>query len=163
MARQKADRGERCIRVVVDVWFGRGVRFRKGSIARTIDILASQTLDDLHWAIYGAFDRHDEHLYRFSFGSDRPYDRKADVIEGDEPFGEPSLSPRVASNVLMGNLNIGPKSKFFYLFDFGDDWWHRITVVDVDAPYDPNQIYPKVIKWKGKSPEQYSNDGDGWL
>ena len=37
------------------------------SIWRRIAVKAGQTLDDLHWAIYDAFDRDDEHLYSFYF------------------------------------------------------------------------------------------------
>ena len=42
--------------------------------ARTIQIKGSQTLQDLHYAIFDAFDRWEEHLYEFNLGSG-PYDR----------------------------------------------------------------------------------------
>ena len=154
MAKKKGA-AKRCIRLVVDVWFGRGLRFRKGSISRTIDILSDQTLDDLHWAIYYAFDRYDDHLYRFYFGTTKPYDRNAYHIDGYNPFADTAETEEVANEVLMGDLDLPPKATFFYLFDFGDDWWHRITVLDPDAPYDPNKSYPDVVKKKGDSPPQY--------
>ncbi|MBW1985405.1 MAG: plasmid pRiA4b ORF-3 family protein, partial [Deltaproteobacteria bacterium] len=28
----------------------------------------------------------------------------------------------------MGKLNLAEKDKLYYLFDFGDDWWHEITL-----------------------------------
>ena len=43
---------------------------------------------------------------------------------------------------------------FGYWFDFGDDWWHQISVMEteeIDAPGD----YPKVIERIGESPPQY--------
>ena len=46
--------------------------------------------------------------------------------------------------------------KFWYWFDFGDDWWHRIEMVDAGEPV-PRRKYPKVVKRVGKSPPQYPN------
>lgn len=37
----------------------------------------SDTLDDLHWAIFEAFDREDPHCYQFELGGKKPMDRKA--------------------------------------------------------------------------------------
>src|SRR5438105_5003239 len=45
-------------------------------ISRTIQIRGDQTLEDLHEAIFDAFDREDEHLYEFQFGKG-PMDPKA--------------------------------------------------------------------------------------
>ena len=45
-------------------------------ISRTIQIRGEQTLEDLHYAIYRAFDRWDDHMYEFQFGKG-PDNRKA--------------------------------------------------------------------------------------
>ena len=45
-------------------------------ISRTIQIRGDQTLEDLHHAIFDAFDRWDEHMYEFQFGKG-PMDPKA--------------------------------------------------------------------------------------
>ena len=44
-------------------------------ISRTIQIRGDQTLEDLHHAIFDAFDRGEEHMYEFQFGK-RPMDPK---------------------------------------------------------------------------------------
>jgi hypothetical protein len=46
---------------------------------------------------------------------------------------------------------------FFYLFDFGDDWWHEITVESVDAPAEKGK-YPRIVETHGNSPPQYPED-----
>src|ERR1700752_3274415 len=45
-------------------------------ISRTIQMRGDQTLEDLHHAIFDAFDRLDEHMYEFQFGKG-PMDPKA--------------------------------------------------------------------------------------
>jgi len=37
---------------------------------------------------------------------------------------------------------------------YGDEWWHEITVEDVDAPVTEGK-YPRVVEKHGKSPPQY--------
>src|SRR5437868_6375872 len=44
------------------------------SVYRTIRIRGDQTLEELHFAIFEAYDRFDEHLYEFQFGK-KPMDR----------------------------------------------------------------------------------------
>src|SRR3954468_6004535 len=58
-------------------------------MSRTIQIRGDQTLEDLHHAIFDAFDRYDEHMYEFQFGKG-PMDPKApryvlpNADDGDE-------------------------------------------------------------------------------
>ena len=42
----------------------------------------------------------------------------------------------------------------YYLFDYGDEWEHDISVQKVTA-LDPKEKYPKVLKITGEIPEQY--------
>ncbi len=41
-----------------------------------------------------------------------------------------------------------------YLFDFGDEWWHDITVEQTDAPAEKGK-YPRIVEEHGKAPPQY--------
>ena len=43
---------------------------------------------------------------------------------------------------------------FNYLFDYGDEWWHEITVDQVDASPEKGK-YTRVVETRGKSPPQY--------
>jgi len=56
--------------------------------------------------------------------------------------------------MVMLTVEKDEKDVFHYLFDFGDDWWHRIRVQSVrTGGFKKKSI--KVIKSIGKSPEQY--------
>jgi hypothetical protein len=48
---------------------------------------------------------------------------------------------------------------FHYLFDFGDDWWHRIRVEKI-IESENNLKKVKLIKSVGKAPPQYADDED---
>ena len=48
-------------------------KFANKEISRVIEIRGDQTLEQLHHAIFKAYDRSDEHLYEFQFGK-RPFD-----------------------------------------------------------------------------------------
>ncbi len=147
-------------------------------VSRTIAIRGDQTLEDLHWAIYEAFDREEEHMYEFQFGK-KPHDRKAkryvipealeqtDVgffssfLDGaglgdDTDEGE---SDEDASRTIIGSLPLKPRSTFWYWFDFGDEWWHKIKVVSIEKDY-PKGRYPRVVERVGQSPPQYPDGNE---
>jgi len=132
------------------------------SIWRRIGVRGDQTLDDLHRAIFAAFDRDDEHLYSFYFP--RPGSRGRGRLRGaieyacpyscrdSGPFSDGAL-PNAAETPL-GLLGLKPRQVFLYLFDFGDEWLHEITVERTDAPATKG-TYPRVVEKHGKSPPQY--------
>jgi hypothetical protein len=126
-------------------------------ISRTIQIRGDQTLEDLHYAIFAAFNREDEHMYEFQIGGKRPMDPKArrytlvmgpDDLAGDDA---PTGDVRYTS---VGSLGLRAGRRFGYWFDFGDDWWHQINVVTVEAGAGRGK-FPKVVRRVGKSPPQY--------
>jgi hypothetical protein len=128
-------------------------------VSRTIQIKGDQTLADLHDAIYDAFDRDDEHLYEFQFGK-KPMDRNAPRYgpqpeEGFGGFDEVDVAGDAAETTL-DSLGLKARNRFFYWFDFGDDWWHRIDVVRVEDEAPPGK-YPRVTERVGESPPQYPN------
>ena len=126
-------------------------------VSRTIQMTGGQTLADLHDAIYDAFDREEEHMHEFQFGK-RPMDRKARryTIGEEAPFDlfeEGDESGDVAETTL-DSLGLKARTRFFYWFDFGDDWWHRIDVLRVEDEVPPGK-YPRVTERVGDSPPQY--------
>jgi hypothetical protein len=129
---------------------------RNPEISRTIQIQGDQTLDDLHDAIFDAFDRFDEHMYEFQFGKG-PNDPKGKryVLHAEQDEGE-NVAGDVA-NTIMDSLGLKVDQAFGYWFDFGDDWWHQINVLAIDDKL-PKGKYPKVIKRVGKSPPQYADE-----
>jgi hypothetical protein len=67
------------------------------------------------------------------------------------------LSPKKRHNAKktkIGGLALNEKKKFYYLFDFGDDWWHEVTVLTIQT-VETVQAYPRIVKKVGESPEQY--------
>lgn len=126
-------------------------------VARTIQIRGDQTLEDLHHAIFRAYNREQEHLYQFEFGK-RPMDPEA------PRYGLPSdfevslaenrpLTGRV-DQTRIDSLGLKVGRRFGYWFDFGDDWWHQINVERIDKDV-PKGRLPRITKRQGKSPPQY--------
>jgi len=131
-------------------------------IWRRIAVRPTQTLDDLHEAIFTAFDRYDEHLYSFYF-PERPTTSLRAIYDSPQyahPYDAENPSPFAdepvenAAKTKLSALGLVPKRKFVYLFDFGDEWWHEITVEQTAAPREPGK-YPRVLEKHGDSPPQY--------
>ncbi|MBO4300464.1 MAG: plasmid pRiA4b ORF-3 family protein [Desulfovibrio sp.] len=150
-----------CIRLRITLLSGMGTDFEDDNIVRVIDMRAKHTLDQLHAMIFKIFDRDDEHMYEFTFGADRPYSSKAIRygIPIDDGFSFPNETKvRDAAHTTLASLELKPGDVFYYLFDFGDDWWHRITVDSVDIRATPGRRYPVLVEKIGESPDQYFMD-----
>ena len=131
-------------------------------VSRTIQIRGDQTLEDLHRAIFDAFDRWDEHMYEFQFGKGPmdpegsryvlPSAFEVDIGEKNPPTGRVDQT-RIDS--------LGPEfgRSFGYWFDFGDDWWHQINVEAIEDEA-PGGNLPRVTKRVGKSPPQYLKEDE---
>jgi hypothetical protein len=132
------------------------------NVWRRIAVRGDQTLDDLHEAIFDAFDRDDEHLYSFYFSPPGTKSRRniqRNSIEYTHPEAiEEGFYSRAevhdAATAPVGALALQPKQTIYYLFDFGDEWWHEITVEQIDVPVEAGD-YPRLLESKGKSPPQY--------
>jgi hypothetical protein len=126
-------------------------------VFRTIQIRGDQALQELHRAIFNAFNREDEHMYEFQVGGKGPMDRKArrytlhmsdsDTKSEGGPAGD-------VHKTTIGSLDLKVDDAFGYWFDFGDDWWHQINVVAIEETAGRGK-FPKVIKRVGESPPQY--------
>lgn len=97
-------------------------------IARTIQIRGDQTLEDLHFAIFDAFDRYDEHLYEFQFGEWRKSRGAPRYVHPGSLDGYDDGIAGAADETTIESLDLAIGRVFRYWFDFGDDWWHQITV-----------------------------------
>lgn len=143
---------------------------------RRIAVRGNQTLDDLHAAIFRAFDRFDEHLYSFYFplpgarGRYRlqgaaeythPYNCEADYV--GERFDRSQL--RNAATTPIATLGLKKGQVFDYLFDFGDSWEHTITVEETDGAPQRGK-YPRIVEKHRDSPPQYpdldDDDDEEW-
>ena len=130
-------------------------------ISRVIEIRGDQTLEELHPAIFKAYDRNDEHLYEFQFGK-RPHDPDGPNygVSDPAPVKKPVKKKKSAGDARMtklDDLSLKKDRVFGYWFDFGDDWFHQIQVDRIEQAI-PTVTYPRVIKRVGKSPPQYCDE-----
>lgn len=131
-------------------------------VTRTVQIRSDQTLEQLHHVIFKAFNRSDEHMYEFQVGGTRMMDPKArryvlpmameDQAGGRRPAG-------TVKRTTIGSLGLEVGEPFAYWFDFGDDWWHQVTVMAIHEDI-PRGRYPKVTQKVGASPPQYMDWDD---
>ena len=136
----------------------------KGSrrISRTIALRGDQTLDNLHEAIFAAFDRYDAHLYSFYFpkartrrgtGGRKPKEYTAPQMFAEpDPFDDDSRFDAAATK--LDDLRLRPGQRFEYLFDFGDSWWHELQLEQIQ-PISVRRRLPLIVARHGKSPPQY--------
>ena len=120
-----------------------------------IEIRGDQTLEQLHQAIFKAYDRWEEHLYEFQFGK-RPHD-PAGPNYGVSDSEKKKKRDGDARTTKLDDLDLKLHRVFGYWFDFGDDWFHQVQVERIEQAI-PTVTYPRVIKRVGKSPPQYCDE-----
>jgi hypothetical protein len=129
-------------------------------ISRVIEIRGDQTLDQLHQAIFEAYDRWEQHLYEFQLGK-RPFDPSGPNYAPTDPGslkreGEKRGDSRTTK---LDDLGLKVERVFGYWFDFGDDWFHQVQVDRIERAI-PTVTYPRVIERVGKSPPQYDEEDE---
>lgn len=129
---------------------------------REIEILGTQNLDQLHTIIFKAFDRFDPHLYSFYLTRTKTTSRRK-IYDAPKYRHSQAVNPVMsgdrteeydARETTMDSLGLTPGMVFYYLFDFGDEWWHEITVKSIE-PETEKKRYPRITVVHGESPEQY--------
>ena len=74
-----------------------------------------------------------------------------------------NLTPGTHANELLTHytsFDFRPKEQFEYVYDFGDNWEHQITVEKI-LQLDSTQTYPLCITGRGKCPPEDS--GGPWM
>jgi len=131
------------------------VSLKKSSkVWRKIEIKGSQSLHDLHKATFKAYERYDEHLYAF-FLNNKPWDNSAEY-----GLPDPERNVKNAKRTGIDSLGLSVNKKFLYLFDFGDEWWHSILLLDI-KDQEPQGKYPRIIAGQGEAPPQYADYDEG--
>ena len=112
-------------------------------------------LEQVHECIQGAFGWQNCHLHEFGIAGKRYGD--PDAADGDREI----ISERgTKSKLKFFDLQAG--DKFFYVYDFGDDWRHEIEVEAI-LPPDPNGWYPSCIAGARACPPEDCGGVPGYL
>ncbi len=114
---------------------------------RMIEIDSNSNLEVLHHGIQDTVDFDNDHLYEFFIANSIRGSEKRRFDDDNQGLWEYSV----------GDLFPLPNhKKLFYLFDYGDSWYFRIT----KSRKKPKQkeagvSYPRIVEKAGKNPEQY--------
>lgn len=120
----------------------------KKLMSRTVEVLAEQTLEDLHLAIQEALEWDDDHLYAFFMNGEQGDEQ----YQFSSPWEEDAF--QWVSDAVLGELGLVPKHTFLYYFDYGDSHEFDVQVVGIRPEAEPGE-YPRVIERTGQAPPQY--------
>jgi hypothetical protein len=110
----------------------------KPAVWRRLEVPSGTTLAQLHRIIQAAFAWSGAHLWVFETSRGEYGDSDADMGFGD------------AAGLTLAMVAPTSGAKFFYLYDFGDDWRHSIVVEKVSAAGDVN--YPRCTGGRRSGP-----------
>lgn len=133
---------------------------------RIIEASENCTFDDVHDVISQSFDRYDDHFYSFFITRkdtknirsiyDTPEITHPMNVEEMMGYGKRKIS---TAETRICDVGLNEKDVFHYLFDFGDEWWHRIRVQNINETT-AGKKHIKLIKSVGESPPQYPDYDD---
>ena len=124
---------------------------KKPPVWRRIEIPGNFTFHDFHRAIQEAFGWEDYHLYQFQ---QQPYDQGWSLTVPNEEavFGMDYNSTDSRSMLVDDFVKSHRLTKFVYVYDFGDDWIHDITLEKSD---DKRMLkHPVCLSGKGLCPPE---------
>jgi hypothetical protein len=109
------------------------------AIWRELHVLSDTPLSKLHDVLQEAFGWTHSHMHVFEDTSRQQYGHRAAGDAEDFSFGGPPLRDERKYTV----ADIAPRARniFGYIYDFGDDWVHRVRVKKVQ-PTEPGRKYP---------------------
>lgn len=119
--------------------------------SRRIAIPINRTFSQLHRALQCLFNWQDYHLHQFILDV-YPDGRTRNVLVGAPPEYEGEDEDwRIDSAVLLSDV-FPEKNEIIYNYDFGDDWYHYIKLIDIQSDYDKN--YPICLSAVGDAPPE---------
>lgn len=115
-------------------------------IWRRIDVPITTNLRALHHIVQAVMPWEDRHLYEFRVG-EKVY---GEPMPDDAMWGRKILQ---AKSLRLGALVKRGLTSFTYIYDFGDDWTHRITIENVGEG-DPDTDYPVFVDGARRAPPE---------
>ncbi len=122
---------------------------------RDIEIGSEQTFEDLHKAIQKSVNFNSKELSSFSI-YDNKWNKNAEITLIDmSAKKEEDKNLYIMNQAKIGNfININSyKQRIIYIYDFINLWTFYIKLLEILSP-DPNAIYPRCVKSKGKFIQQ---------
>jgi hypothetical protein len=128
----------------------------KPPVWRRLELPSTLRLDQLHGVLQAVFDWTDSHLHRFvlddeAWGDGEKYLCPYDVEEGEDD-GVP------ASDVRLDEVLAATGDVLTYLYDYGDDWHHRLVVEQVGPAVD----HVRLLTGHGAAPPEDSGGIWDW-
>jgi Plasmid pRiA4b ORF-3-like protein len=114
-------------------------------IWRQVEVPTSITLKVLHDVVQAAMGWFDQHLWEFRLGG-RRFGLPMDEDWGTEPRAE-------AAKVRLHQMLTPPWTVMAYLYEFGDDWGHRLILTNIRLG-EPGTGYPRYIAGEGNAPPE---------
>jgi len=96
-------------------------------ISRTVSVPVWITLDELHPIIQGAMGWHNTHLHQFEIDGQK-YEIPEDGVNPEAGYKN-EFEVSLTSVCSEG-------SEFLYIYDFGDNWQHKITITKMNSQSD---------------------------
>ena len=119
-------------------------------VRRRLEVPADMPLDRLHEALQAAFGWHNAHLYQFCAGE--PYVMGAERWVMPDFANSPEELPADKTTLTEAVAKTG-SSGLTYLYDFGDDWTHRIKIGKTHVA-EPGKTYPRLTDITGTCPPE---------
>ena len=120
------------------------------TVRRTLEVPVDIRLDRLHLTIQAAMGWQNCHLYQFCIGA--PYQWGAESWVAPDFVDRPEDFPADKATLEHAIAKAGGTG-LTYLYDFGDDWTHRI---EAGEPGDatPGHLYPRLTDLAGSCPPE---------
>ncbi|MFB6318958.1 plasmid pRiA4b ORF-3 family protein [Saccharicrinis sp. FJH54] len=122
------------------------------TIWRRLTVPSHYTFFEFHIIIQIAFGWFNEHLFKFSPNGYRSYPQIQ--LHFDDEMSEMEFAHGDvydAEKIKLSDIFVNEKQKFTYLYDFGDDWNHIITLEKI---LPETSMYPTLIKGQGMCPPE---------
>jgi Plasmid pRiA4b ORF-3-like protein len=117
---------------------------------RRVLVSGDSTISSLHEIVQAAMGWYNCHLHQFLIrGREYGVSYAGGVHFADDP-----------DKIRLSDFHFQPQDRFEYLYDFGDNWEHDITVEKI-LPLDTARTYPVCIGGRGECPPEDS--GGPWM
>lgn len=118
---------------------------KKPPVWRRVLVPETFTFHQFHEVIQVAFEWFDEHLYQFT---PKGYGTEPKISIPSEYEWEPSVD---STKLKLKDIFKTKGQSFVYIYDFGDDWTHKITLEEIT---EEKGIKPSCIAGKGACPPE---------